>query len=426
MSLHAIDCSFKGWLYRCYLDLGPSPADAPFHVRGIDLAYRSLVEDTSYSRIESSLNASFREALIAATGLHQYDVAAPTELPDGFRTEQWQRLCSYVDAFGDLPRMTQVRLGWVLSKLCFHRFVLDLLPASVDGRLEESDAMSTLAYLRAWSRYRLWFDDPAQPYSLAEFERIATQAPPGLSRIHASYQMVVQNAKLNSNLAACERWQVLHAVAIADYKDDLDEFSYQWLMSRYHRVGGFLPQMRRDKDGVAYEMARAEEIARALPREDPVQRVVADEMLFPCLESRMQEALWIGDLDLALERIKEYVSLSPLDPRAWLHQGEVLLQRNEVEGALSSFQQTIRLAPPGEEIAFFMAGQCYEIVDDLESAFDSYLNALRVDPLGFSSAERLEEVAIQLGQNAAVEWVRTLRAGLRDQAFATAMRQDQR
>jgi tetratricopeptide (TPR) repeat protein len=137
-------------------------------------------------------------------------------------------------------------------------------------------------------------------------------------------------------------------------------------------------------------------------------------MLYPVLESRTKEAMWMGDLDLAAERARSLIQLSPQDPRASLHYGEVLLERGEVEQALRAYCDSARFSPPGREIAMFMAGQCYEELGDLESACDAYVAALETDPLGISTAERLEAVADRMGCAALLEWVRSLLAGLRE------------
>lgn len=224
--------------------------------------------------------------------------------------------------------------------------------------------------------------------------------------------MVAQNVKHANDPAAVEHWQALHLRAIESSRESLSEFTYLLLMSRFHRVGGFLPQMRRDKEGVVREMELAEQFARSLPKPDEAHRIAADEMLYPVLESRTK-ALWLGDLDLALDRARKLLELSPNDPRASLHLGQVLLECDQVDEALQAYRKAARFAPPGREIALFMAGQCYEALDDLDSACDAYIAALHSDPLGIASAERLEEVAQQLGYTQVLRWARLLLEDLR-------------
>lgn len=401
-----LDHSFTRWLFRPYLDLEPAAPDGPHHLQGIEFGFRSLTEDKPYPRIQSALNPSFRDALIHDTGLVEYGVATPFDLPEHLQTDRWRTLCEAMRSFDSLPTRSQVRLTWTVAKMCFQQAMLDLVPASIVERISESGDHASLAYLRAYSRYRMNLDDASLPYSIDEFQKIASEAPPGIARIDASYQVVVQNVKHHNDLAKVEFWQAKHMEAIEQSRAELDEFTYLLVMSRYHRVGGFVPQMRRQIEPMVREMDLAEQYALDLPRTDEFYRIAADEMLYPVLESRSKEAIWLEDYDLALERAQRTVKLSPYDARAWLHLGQIYIEREEPEEAVAAYRRSARLAPPGREIAWFMAGQCYEVLDDLESACDAYLSSLQADPLGIASAERLEDVATQLDYAPILRWVR--------------------
>jgi tetratricopeptide (TPR) repeat protein len=398
--------SFGRWMFRAYLDLGPVSPEAPHHCHGLDFGIRSLVEDRAFPRIQSALNPSFRQALALELRAPECLIADPRDLPARLRTDRWQELCRRIEAFGTLPPATQVRVVWLLSKLCLLDSVLQLLPGSVSEQIGQSNEHASLAYVRAYARCRLNMDNPTRPYSNEEFREIALKAPPGIARIDAHYQMVSQAVKIHGDLQTAEHWQELHREAIVSSRPQLDEFTFGLVMSRFHRVGGFLPQMRQDATAVVKEMDLAEEYARALPRGSEVERIAADEMLYPVYESRTKEALWMGDHDLAEERALGTVELSPYDARAWLHLGQVYVERDNPEGALRAYRRAARLAPPGREIACFMAGQCLEALGDPESACDAYLASLDSDPLGVSSVEALVNVAGGLGHRAVERWAR--------------------
>lgn len=389
--------SFTCWLFRPYFDLGSAVPEAPHHLHGIEFGFRSLVEDKYYPRIQSALNPSFRDVLIQETGMSDYGVETPLDLPEHLRTDRWQKLCEAILCFDTLPTRAKVRLTWTVAKMCFQQAMLNLVPESVVEHISDSNDHAALAYLRAYSRCRMNLDDPSRPYSIQEFEKIATEAPPGITRIDANYQMVVQNVKDHNDLRQVEFWQERHLQAIKDSLSELDEFTHLLTMTRYHRVGGFIPQMRRQIEPMIREMDLAEEYAMALPRPDPVHAIAADEMLYPVLESRTKEAIWLKDYDLALERAMRTVELSPYDARAWLHLGQVRVDRDEPEQAVEAYRRSISVSPPGQEIAWFMIGQCYEAMDDLEAACDAYLSSLRIDPLGVSAAEHLARLSTRLG-----------------------------
>jgi tetratricopeptide (TPR) repeat protein len=400
-----LDHSFTRSFFRPYFDLGPAPPDGPYHLAGIEFFFRSLVEDETYPHIQACFNPSFRETLIRDTGLYEYDVESPAELDESLKSARWKMLCELIDSFDALPCRSQTRLAWTLSKLCFQRVAVDLIPPSCSERVGESDELAGLAFVRCYSRYRMSVDDPSAPSSASEFEQLATESAPGINRIDATYQMVVQNVKHAGDVERAEAWQALHLRAIRESRSELDDFTYLFVMSRYHRVGGFIPQMRRQAKAVVDEMELAERYALELPRRDEVHRIAADEVLYPVLESRIKEALWLKDNDLALERAERLVKLSPSDSRAWLQLGEVQVERERPEEALRAYRNAARFAPPGREIAWFMAGQCHEALDDLESACDAYLTSLEIDPFGIAAAELLQNAAQQLGHTAILRWV---------------------
>lgn len=135
-----------------------------------------------------------------------------------------------------------------------------------------------------------------------------------MTRIDAAYEMVRQNAKHRADAVECARWQTTHLAAI-EAATSLDDHTRALMLSRYHRVGAFVPQFLGDAAGVDADMTLAEELARSAARDDPGQAVAADEMLYAALESRIKEALWTRDTDLALNRANEYVVLSPSSAR---------------------------------------------------------------------------------------------------------------
>jgi len=398
--------SFTRWMFRPYLDLSVPADHAPYHLYGIEYYFRSFVEDRYIPHIHACFNPSFRGVLIRETQLSNFELASPLDLADALQSERWKTLCDGIRSFDSLPTRSQFRLAWTLSKLCFQQVAADMIPASIADAVSTSNEHAGLAFVRCYSRYRISVDDANAPYSIDEFKHIATNSPPGMHKIDSCYQLVVQNVKHHNNLAEVEFWQEKHLQAIEASRPVLDEFQYLFAMSRYHRVGGFIPQMRRQIQPMIDEMELAEQYALALPQPDDEHRIVAGETLYPVLESRTKEALWIKDNERALSQIKRAVDLSPYDARAWLQLGQVYVELDRAEDALAAYKRAARLAPPGREIAWFMAGQAYEVLGDLEGACDAYLDSLKAGPLGVSAAERLVDVATELGHTDIVAWVR--------------------
>jgi tetratricopeptide (TPR) repeat protein len=109
-----------------------------------------------------------------------------------------------------------------------------------------------------------------------------------------------------------------------------------------------------------------------------------------------------------------------MDPLARDHLGQVLIEQERIEAALAAYLDAARIGAPQAEAAWFMAGQCFEALDAPERACDAYLTALRLDPLGISTLERLAPVADQIGNSVLARWSEGRLADLRAEQAATA------
>jgi tetratricopeptide (TPR) repeat protein len=350
------------------------------------------------------MNHSFRGALATAIGCPEFDVRMSGELPMALRSERWSILCDFVESWDGLSPERRVRVCWTLAKLGLFDEILHLVPDISVSIITRSEEWAALAYLRAWARFKKWDDGEEESFSAGEFAGLALNAPPGMARIDAAYEMVRQNAKFIGNAGECERWQAVHMEAI-NSATSLDDHTRTLMLSRYHRVGAFVPQFRGDAAAVDADMTRAEGLARSAARDDPDQVVAADEMLYAALESRIKEALWIRDTGLALDRANEYVALSPSSARGYMHRAEVLFRAEEWTRCRRDCLEAARLAPPHADEALFLLGQCYEKEDSPDEAINAYLGTLRADPLAISAVERLTELAQMHERVALRDWV---------------------
>ena len=391
-------------VYRPYLDLGASIPEAPFHVIGLDWAIDAFLTARRYPFIQASVNESFRGELVTAP-LGAYAVDSVRDIPSELWCPNTSLFVGKMDELDSLASEEGIAMIWALSRMGFHRAVCELVPRrAVAGDDLANPVEAELCYLFHWAQFRLWVDDPAVDYTPRGFRSIAEGAQPSRVKVDATYQMVMQTAKFSGDYDLCSRWQNRHERAIADYAPDANRNELDRLRSRYHRVGGFLPQMRQDKKGVTDEMAAAEEIIRSSSPADEFEEIARQEMLFPCLESRMQEALWIGDHDLAIARVTEYIEMKELDPKGWLHRANILVEMNDYVSAAADFAMAAALAPPGRSVALFMRGQCLAASDDLEGALDCYLRALDDDPLAISVVRAALDAARSLGRRATIPW----------------------
>ena len=79
----AADASFKAWLYRPFLDLGPAEATGNHHLAGVTFAYKAMAERRRYPRLHGVILPSARKAMVRAARLPAFDVDDPLDLDRG-------------------------------------------------------------------------------------------------------------------------------------------------------------------------------------------------------------------------------------------------------------------------------------------------------------------------------------------------------
>jgi tetratricopeptide (TPR) repeat protein len=148
----------------------------------------------------------------------------------------------------------------------------------------------------------------------------------------------------------------------------------------------------------------AERYARGAIAADAAQELKFRENLHPVMESRTKEALWLGDLDLALERALAVVDIDPYDSKAWLELGQVRLRRQELASAAETYAFAAVLGPPASAIARHMAAVCFrDLGQPLLAAF-FFKAAVEVDPLAISPREQIQALPDLPALTALKEW----------------------
>lgn len=402
--MFSLDSSPKAWFNQIYLDLGNFQGGSPHHYK-VEFSYNHLVNQTSVPyQVQVNLPESFREFLVRESGLCQYQVKNPLELAPELRTQQWQTLCNHLTDYAALTRATQVKVIKLLNSLSFHQAVLEYVPPISEVEIASDSDSAALGFLRAMSKSVL-HSDRHLPYNLKELETIAQNAPAGhISRITAGLQILVELAKTFRDIEGAEFWRSIVTQEVEAIIPSLDAFTAGLLMSVYYRAAVFVPLLKKEQAKVIAEMDLCQAYAESLSGETQEQQIISYENQSIIGESRTKEALWLRDFDLAEERARKLVERDILDPRYRLELGEILLKREKVEEAVQVYRRATRLGPPGTAVAWFMAGQCYQSLGELELACDCYLACLHCDPLAISAVKRLSKVASVLGDKKLVCW----------------------
>jgi tetratricopeptide (TPR) repeat protein len=399
---------FSSWLLRPYIDLGPFVL-GPLYARGIGEYWRSLCEPAApLFYLQRTLPPTFRRQLLDESGRREFLVDDPREVSRDLWTQRWSALCGSLNEWNDHSQEQRLRLVLMLHSLCLYRPVLGLVGAFHRRFSYRSPAAVELTYWRASAQYVLGLPRRVAQYrdaDLSVFEAIGRDQP---DSVHASFnaavKVLVHKAKTGTAPKELAEWAGHAKRALAEVTSRVDTFTSQLLTSRFYRAMGYVPMRQGDRAEVVRLMDQAERFALSMKPGSAAQELLCLENLHPVMESRTKEALWLGELDLALERAQKVIDLDPYDSKAWVELGEVRLKRKESAQAAEAYMAAAMLGPPASAIGRHMAGVCLrECGQDLLAAF-LFQDALKIDPLGISPHQEIHELPDLSVLRALKEW----------------------
>jgi len=388
---NVVESSFAGWLYRPYIDLGEWRAHGDPITIGLELAARAVSEGRNdYARLNGLIPPSARRAIVVRTGFSRYLVDDPLELPLELRSPRWQDLCDQLQAYATLDPETRMRVLWLLHRLCMHsavvRYEADKQPP---GKVPLSSDEANRRYMRGMSMITLFRDGETTVADLSELEIVEALATPGTwAHIEATYLLAQFHLKDLGDKDTFVRYLDVHKRSID--AADLDDHRLHKVLSRYHRVRAFLPHFNRDMAAMTAEMDLAEHHCDLMRRDDLNTAAEWCMLRSALLESRTKERLFCGDLDGAERYALELIDHVPADPHPWMELGQVRIEQSNLEGAVEAYQWASLLGPAVIHISEFMLGQCLENLRRPDEARAAYLRSLAADPLGISTAKRLD------------------------------------
>jgi hypothetical protein len=396
-------------MYGAYFNLGPSGSPC-FYARIPLFAYQFAM-DGHYPRVDVQriMPPAFRTNLVRESGLAEFGVSHPAQLPAAYRTPAWEQLCAWVADFDRSTLERQYHTSQVLFRLGFRRLVLELVPERPVSSL--STPLEFYHYQgRDLVQYAASAGGTVAPPRVT-FEMAEHPDCPLHLRLTASVFGVVFSARETKSVEDAIRWREIaqdHLDAVLA-SDEFTPFEKTMWESRFYRGVGFVPFMLGQRAAVEEDMARAEHLARALPASTPWEEFLKQENLHACLESRSKEAFGLGDVPRGHRYTEEFLALDPYDPKSHLELAQSLTRQGRYRAAGESYLRAARLGPLGTAIGYAMAGECFERAGDPVAAEDCYVQALRVDPYAISAARGWTRTATGAGLGGlAAEYTRGL------------------
>ncbi|QNA77280.1 hypothetical protein C8250_040530 [Streptomyces sp. So13.3] len=376
-------------MYASYFNLGRSRSPN-LYAELPTLAYRHAAAGTApeitYQRL---MPPAFRGNLVRESGLAEFAVAHPAELPQHLRTPAWEHLCEWVDGFEKADPDRQLLTSALLFRLGFGRLVLDLIPQRPAAELS-GPAELRLHHWRDLVRYvgsvgggRQQVAAPTTSFDVARHP----DCPLRLRFVIAVFA-VVFHARETKSLDEALAWRAIAEQALTELLADPDCTPLDRLMleSRFYRSVTYVPFLQRDEARLTAEMDRAEELARAITSATPYEEFLRRENLRACLESRSKEALGFGREDLAHRRITEVIALDPYEPKSHIELAESLVRQGLHREAADAYLRAARLGPTSTAMSYGLAGECLAKAGLPELAEDCFIQSLRIDPYAVSSA----------------------------------------
>lgn len=381
--------TFTEWLYRPYIDLGEWRSSGNPQTHSLALAAKDLKTDTvSNTRVHGTAPPSLRREILKSLGKPEYNITDLSDLRVDLQTEPWKILLHNLGHYWDLPHFRKMKTLWLLHKMSLHDIILRYEP-KVEGVQRSSGAVDDdmdLCYMRGLAKIAINIDGGDTDFS--ELEYVSEIGKLGSwAHVESTYTWTQANLKVLSNISQAERALAAHRASID--ASGAEGHERNKLLSRYHRIYAFLPQLAGDFDEMTAQMDLAQEFCDRMGKDAETDYAEWSMLCLGALESRIKEFLLRGDLQEALSYAEQLVRHAPSDPRARMELGQVLVERNDLPGAVEAYRYASLLGPQVRSVSEFMIGQCLELMDKPFEARDAYIRSIESDPLAISPVERL-------------------------------------
>ncbi len=274
----------------------------------------------------------------------------------------------------------------MLFRLGFGKLVLELVPVLPAEDLETEAELR----LQHWRDVVRWVTAvgtsvpaPEHSFAIGRLDNCPTQL-----RFVIAIFAVVFHARETRSIDEAVAWRELGEKCLAELlaSPDYSPLEKMMLESRFYRSVSYVPFLRRDRAQLTADMARTEELARAIPATTPYEQFLARENLRACLESRSKECYAFGDDERGHSLVAEVLALDPYEPKSHIEQAQVALKRGDYQQAADSFLRTARLGPVSTALGYASAADCFAKAGQPTLAEDCYFQVLRIDPYAISAA----------------------------------------
>ncbi|NNN04469.1 MAG: tetratricopeptide repeat protein [Elusimicrobia bacterium] len=333
----------------------------PLMIQGVEHAwdlYCRRVPDPVW--FERFLTPQFRAAFAAVDGCEEFAVFSAADVPPSKRSPRWRRLLKSMGHYADFDLPQKTALLRLLGTLGLYGDV-EILAAGdpPPGAGAWSDMQCRQRLILERVRFLLREPEMKRRQVLA-FRDIAERAPARAPvRLEAAIFFLSRALEQGLPRGDVARGTALAREALASLKDVLAPWEYLRWDSKYWRCISYEPYLRGRPDEARRQLARAEESARdCIRRTPPGEALFGLEDLYGVLTTTVLTEIKLGRPERCRGILQELISMDPEGSWQRLELGRVLAAAGDVEGAMDSLSEAVRLGPPRRAEACRLLAQC--------------------------------------------------------------------
>ncbi|ANQ51947.2 hypothetical protein MY04_4612 [Flammeovirga sp. MY04] len=376
---------------KTFIDLSGIHADAELHIWALYFDFQNLVNNNDdLPDIHVFLTSSFRNDFLVSIERNEYVVNDPRLLNAELKTKQWEYLIDKLDSYSQLKTEEKTRLFKVLRRLCFYSLILEL------SNSDKSCTDDHFNYEILLAKYMLNMEEE-HSFSIEELiEYALTIKDPSEIKVKLWYLVCQYYVKIDHQLEKLQHYIKLYEVSVVELEGTLSKNKSLELNSRFHRMNAFVPQLNEDMEGMSVQMTICEDLALKIQCRSSTEEVLKRSILFPIYESRVKEYLIRNDLDRSIVYAEKLIDLQPNSGVGHMLLGQVYAEKEQYILSKNAYLKSARLSPLTAEIAYFMAGQCAQQLNEYEEAITYYTTSLTFDQEGYANYECLIELSKEM------------------------------
>lgn len=371
--------------WRPLIDLTDSEL-APLRLRMIRPVASWLMDPDGERRSWFSMIGvpGLRHQVVRHAGLPNFDCRDPTGLSPDRRTPQWQAMVDLIDRFYEIGDARRALVVFHLAQLSYCQFAIDLAgPVELDG--------DPIRDHYAYEVARIHARTPGHArYALSAFDELARSSTDRRLALAACFQGIGHTLRAGSDAGMAQDFERRGAEIIEAGGVGRDWHSLL-VVSRFERAVAVLRVAEGRLTDARKELRTAldlhEQIADGAG--DEVDEMVVRENRLYLLELEIQIALRERRADLRA-LCEALVRLDPYCVEARLRAGDGFTAVGDYAEAARWYSLAGELGTGAGALAWFKAGQCYDLIGDRGSAANAMGRCLELDETAVEPRTYLE------------------------------------